>query len=58
MKGSLAGACDGLVWTVSLGVSTEIDLFGESALGLRTERTCLEFLVASKGSSEDLDKNL
>ena len=72
MKGSLAGACEDLVegvsfWAsleidlsegVSLGVSTETDLSRASALGLRAERTCLEFLIASKGSSKDLDKNL
>ena len=28
--------------------------WGQSALGLRTERTCLEFLVASKGSPENI----
>ena len=64
MKGSLAGACEDLVWTVSFGASLETDLsegvsFWASieidlSVGVSFERTCLEFLAASKGSPENI----
>ena len=61
---SLAGACEDLVGTVSFGASLETDLsegvsFWASieidlSVGVSFERTCLEFLAASKGPPENI----
>ena len=52
-KYSLAGACEDLVGTVSFWASIETDL----SVGVSFERTCLEFLAASKGPPENIGQD-